>query len=564
MKRTIGLRILLGIGVVELLALGLGLYMLFSLVRLRSIDGMIKDRDFTMLENLQDLGQQQGEIRTLRERATCQYLLRQARGTSWDASIKGDPEKTLADWRQRHREFHDLLARLGTSAAEYERGATSPLRATQWAEIARNARETEAARQAVFDAAERAFDRLASGKVEGLGKLLRQAEARRQDLDRKLAEGIELTRRQIEIGTALAGETYRRAWISAVLGLALMLALGLTAGLLIRRSITRPLGQFMQFAEEVGRGDLSRTAPPSAVTDLERLGASLDGMVAGLKELTGQTARVTHDLNAAATEILASVGQQAAATREQAAAIQQITATIEEISQSGSQIADKARQVAGAAQAASTTTVVGLQSVQAATRAMEGVREQVEAFAEHIVALSEKTQAVGEIIAAVNDLAERSNLLALNAAIEAAGAGEQGARFAVVAQEMKSLADQAKESTAQVQTILTGIQKGINSSVLLTEEAVKRAESGKEQAETSERVIHEMADTTRASVQAFQQIIAATGQQQIGFDQVTQGMKDIRQAASQTAVATTQLESAVANVNALSQQLQKAVGRYRL
>src|SRR5262249_50051223 len=118
--------------------------------------------------------------------------------------------------------------------------------------------------------------------------------------------------------------------------------------------------------------------------------------------------------------------------------------------------------------------------------------------------------------------------------------------------------------TAQVQTILTGIQKGINSSVMLTEEAVKRAEGGKEQAETSERVIREMAESTRGSIQAFQQIIASTGQQQIGLDQVTQGMKDIRQAAQQTASATTQRESAVAGLNSLGQQLQKALGRYRL
>ena len=220
--------------------------------------------------------------------------------------------------------------------------------------------------------------------------------------------------------------------------------------------------------------------------------------------------------------------------------------------------------MAASAEATASTTTQGLQSVQIATRSMEAIREQVEAFAEHIVALSEKTQAVGEIIASVTDIAERSNLLALNAAIEAAGAGEHGTRFAVVASEMKNLADQAKESTVQVQTILGAIQKGINSSVMLTEEAVKRAEAGKEQAENTQGVIRQMADTTQESVKAFQQIIAATNQQQIGLDQVTQGMKDIRQAAGQTASSSTQLEKAVANVNALSQQLQRAAGRYKM
>ena len=220
--------------------------------------------------------------------------------------------------------------------------------------------------------------------------------------------------------------------------------------------------------------------------------------------------------------------------------------------------------MAAAAEATSATSRAGLQAVQDTNRTMEAIREQVEEVAENIVALSEKTQAVGEIIATVNDIAERSNLLALNAAIEAAGAGEQGSRFSVVASEIKNLADQAKESTVQVRTILGDIQKGINSSVMLTEEAVKRVETGKQQADVTEQTIRQMADTTQESVQAFQQIIGATNQQQIGFEQVTQGMQDIRQAATQTAAGTVQLEKAVANLNSLSQQLREAVGRYQL
>jgi methyl-accepting chemotaxis protein len=202
--------------------------------------------------------------------------------------------------------------------------------------------------------------------------------------------------------------------------------------------------------------------------------------------------------------------------------------------------------------------------VQDTNRTMTTIREQVEEVAGNVVALSEKTQAVGEIIATVNDIAERSNLLALNAAIEAAAAGEQGNRFSVVANEMKNLADQAKDSTVQVRTILGDIQKGINSSVLFTEEAVKRVEAGKQQADVAEQTIRQMAQTTLESVQAFEQIIGAGNQQQIGFEQVAQGMKDIREAARQTATATAQLEQAVGNLNGLSQELKKAVGRYQL
>jgi len=99
---------------------------------------------------------------------------------------------------------------------------------------------------------------------------------------------------------------------------------------------------------------------------------------------------------------------------------------------------------------------------------------------------------------------------------------------------------------------------------MLAEEAVKRTDSGKQQAEVTEKTIHQMTQTTIESVNAFQQIIGATGQQQIGFDQVTQGMRDIRQAAEQTAVGTSQLEKALANLNELSAELRNAVSRYQI
>jgi methyl-accepting chemotaxis protein len=341
--------------------------------------------------------------------------------------------------------------------------------------------------------------------------------------------------------------------------------LGAMVSWIIARGIVGPLGGVVDIAQEISQGNLTCEKLNSTSHDeIGQLAGTFNDMLDGLRALAGQTASVTSNLNAAAAEILASTQQQATSTKEQAATIQQITATMDEVRQSGVQIAERAKHVAAAAEATASSSVAGLGTVRESNRSMEAIRQQVEDVAENIVALSEKTQAVSEIIATVNDIAERSNLLALNAAIEAAAAGEQGNRFSVVANEIKNLADQAKESTFQVRTILGDIQKRINQSVMLTEEAVKRAEIGKQQADTSEQAIRSMASTTQESVQAFQQIIGATGQQQIGFDQVTQGMQDIEQAASQTAAGTVQLEKAVASLNSQSHQLREAVGRYKL
>ena len=159
----------------------------------------------------------------------------------------------------------------------------------------------------------------------------------------------------------------------------------------------------MQFVGRVGEGDLTQQAKISSADELGELASRLDQMVAGLKDVAGQTRFATENLNSASAEILASTQQQAASTGEQAAAIQQTTTTMEEVTQSGAQISERAKQVAASAEATSAASHAGLQAVENTSRTMEAIREQAEAVAENVVSLSEKTQAIGEIISTVND-----------------------------------------------------------------------------------------------------------------------------------------------------------------
>jgi methyl-accepting chemotaxis protein len=381
---------------------------------------------------------------------------------------------------------------------------------------------------------------------------------------------LEATIQEVGIDQAKSYTYYSQAKSEAMIRWEI--AIGATVAVLgslfswyISRGVVNPLGDVVAVAQRIAKGDLRGEKLKNGSRDeIGQLADVFNNMVESLKNLTGQILSVTGNVNSAAQEIMASTQQQASGTKEQAATVQEVTSTMQELTQSGSEIADRAKQVAAAAEATSVASRSGVQAVQDTNRTMEAIREQVEEVAEKIVALSQKTQAIGEIVSTVNDIAEQSNLLALNATIEAAAAGDQGSRFSVVANEMKHLADRAKECTVQVRTILGDIQKGINSSVMLTEEGVKRVEVGKQQADVTERTINEMNNTTLESVKAFQQIIGASNQQQIGFEQVTQGMRDIRQAAEQTASGTSQLEKAVSNLNALSHQLRAAVEQYQM
>ncbi len=349
-----------------------------------------------------------------------------------------------------------------------------------------------------------------------------------------------------------------------ILGL-LISFLGLVLNWVISRAITQPLQDLTQRAHRVSRGQLG--GEPLAIRSLDEVGQlteSFNTMTQSLRELAQQNNVSIKDLSASTAEILASTQQQNASTLEQVSALQETTATMEEVRQSGQQISTRAHEVTAESERSVNLTEDGLQSIQQTVGTMDNIRLQVNQVAENIVSLSEKNRAVGNIIAMVTDIAEQSNLLALNAAIEAAAAGEQGRSFAVVASEMKHLATQAKDATTQVRSILEEIQQGITRAVLLTEEAVKKVETGREQTDVADQTIRKMAQNTQQNIQAFQQIAAATNQQQLGFEQVFQALKDIRQGTEQTAVSTQQLNRACDSLNAMSQNLQSGVSRYQL
>ncbi len=395
-------------------------------------------------------------------------------------------------------------------------------------------------------------------EAEGRGKQFFDTLRARLSSIESLVESAR-ARRNAEVARAERDESIA-LWGGTLLTLLICLAIGVA----IRRLIVQPIVRVMGFVERVGGGDLSGKLEAGAGGEVGRLAATLNAMVAGLSDLARTNRSTTADLNAAAAEIRASAQEQAASVEQQFAAVQETAATVDEITHSGAQISKRATEVIATAQATAQTSRQGLRAVSDTAKAMDAIREQAEAVAGNIVSLSEKTQTIGDIIETVNDISERTHLLALNAAIEAAAAGESGRSFAVVASEMKLLADQAKAATVQVRAILGEIQRGINTSVMLTEEAVKRAAAGKARSDTTQQTIAEMAARVEENVQTFQQIVASTNQQQLAIEQVMGALQNIRQASQQTAAGTRQVETASANLTELAQALTTLAERYRL
>ncbi len=322
--------------------------------------------------------------------------------------------------------------------------------------------------------------------------------------------------------------------------------------------------EYSTFAEMVAQGNLQVRLEQNGHTELNVLNTNMNRMVERLRTMTEQVRDAATNIASASAEILSSTAQQSSSASEQSSAVTQATATVDEIKTIARQTAQQAEQVAQDSQAMLQVARQGTQTVEETVGGMNRIRERVESIAQTILSLSEQTQAIGAITKTVSEIADQSNMLALNAAIEAARAGEQGKSFAVVAQNVRDLAERSKAATAQVQEILSEIQRATNAAVMVTEEGNKGVEEGVRLSGQAGQVIHRIATEVEQGAQSNTQMAAAAHQQTAGVEQIGQAMQHIQQAANQSLASTRQAETAARDLHKLAQSLQDAISAYRL
>ena len=294
------------------------------------------------------------------------------------------------------------------------------------------------------------------------------------------------------------------------------------------------------------------------------LGQQINQMTASLHHMISQLRDTSTDLTTASAEILSATTQQVAGASEQSAAITQTTTTVSEVKAIAEQSSLRSEEVTQTSQRTVAVSRTGQRAVDETIESMQQIRDRVEGIAANILALSEQTQQIGEIIATVNDIAAQSNMLALNASVEAARAGEYGKGFGVVAIEVRNLAEQSRQATAQIKSILSEIQKATNATVMATEEGSKGVERGVVLAIQAKQSIEQLSQAiSEAANSAIQ--MAVGGQQQVaGIDQVAFAMQNINEVTLQNLASTRQTERAAQNLNELSQQLTQIVAQYQL
>jgi methyl-accepting chemotaxis protein len=326
--------------------------------------------------------------------------------------------------------------------------------------------------------------------------------------------------------------------------------------------MTQSLRYMAKVAEQIAAGDLRVDIKPRSEKDL--LANSFVRMVENLRRTTIDISEAVNLLGSSASEILAATTQVASGTAETATAISETTTTVEEVRQAGQLSSKKAKNVSDIANRVAQVSHDGQKAVGETAAGMRNIHDQMDSIVATIVRLSEQSQSIGGIIASVSDLADQSNLLSVNAAIEAARAGEQGKAFAVVAQEIRSLAEQSKQATAQVREILGDVQKATSAAVMATEQGSKAVEAGVRQSAQAGEAIRVLAEGIGEAAQASTQIAASSQQQVVGMDQIGTAMENINQAGAETAASMRQMETAATNMHELGEKLKGLVEQYKV
>ncbi|GFO54537.1 hypothetical protein GMSM_15440 [Geomonas sp. Red276] len=338
----------------------------------------------------------------------------------------------------------------------------------------------------------------------------------------------------------------------------------LIISLRIISSITKPLGHAKLVTAEIANGNLTRRIELKTRDEIGEICDSINNIVVHFHEVIS---RVTHNTRqvASASALLSNASDQmasgAARVAEQAATV--ATAS-EQMAATSSEIALNCTQAATGSQQANDAAITGAEVVKQTVEGMNLIAENVRESAVTIGNLGSQSEQIGAIVKTINDIADQTNLLALNAAIEAARAGEHGRGFAVVADEVRALAEKTGSATREIAAMIKSVQQQTKGAMKVMESGVTRVEQGTVEASKSGSALEEILQQISAVAMQVNQIATAAEQQTATTGEISNNIQNINEVVQETARSAQESASSALQLSRLAEEQQKLVGQFKL
>ncbi|MEI6208592.1 MAG: methyl-accepting chemotaxis protein [Desulfuromonadales bacterium] len=349
--------------------------------------------------------------------------------------------------------------------------------------------------------------------------------------------------------------------LSAIVGSILV---SLVLGFMIIRSISSAAGALINVSGAMANGDLSQRVRLTTTDELGTIGRSFDTMADAFSQALGKVTDSATQVSAAANQVQSTAERIATGSEEVAAQSTTVATAGEEMAATSGDIAQNCQLAVEAANLATQTAKKGFDVVQ---HTIDGIKFRGAKTKENAViveSLGARSDQIGEIVATIEDIADQTNLLALNAAIEAARAGEQGRGFAVVADEVRALAERTTKATKEISGMIKAIQTETRQAIISMEDGVKGTERGAAEAAQLETSLNEILEQISSVAMQVSQIATAAEEQTATTSEISSNMMQITEVVQQTSQGAHESATAAAQLSGNAEELQRLVRQFKL
>jgi methyl-accepting chemotaxis protein WspA len=384
---------------------------------------------------------------------------------------------------------------------------------------------------------------------------LRDLVARMKNEERKL----------LQVRSQVADVSARQTLDSVRFGMPLGILLLALIGVVLTRQIARPLGRVSRVAQQIADGDLTQSVDRTRdTTEIGQLLAAFHNMTISLNALIKQAQRSGIQISSSTTQIAAAGRQLEATVNEQSASIHEVNATSRQIAATAGELAKTVDNVAETAQATTTAATNSQMSLDKIQGAMQNLVLSTRSISSKLQIMDEKANNINTVVTTITKVADQTNLLSLNAAIEAEKAGEYGAGFAVVAREIRRLADQSAVATLEIEQMVKEMQGSVSSGVMEVDKFSRDVSRYVEEVGNVSTQIAGFIQNVQGLAPRFSMVSQSMDEQYRGAEQISTAIAQLSDASAQTVQSLQETNNALAMLDDAAQGLQREISQFKV